>query len=146
MSKFKKTVMAFSGLALFYACTMRLVDPSAAVFLQTHLASTGNVLTTELASEIRGLGAAMLLAGIVAFLGVFRSRASVTSFVVVSVIFAGVVVGRAVSLVFDGIPDADLFRPAIVEGILAALNLFCLAHSLIKEREASGTSVHNAVR
>jgi len=134
MNKFSSIVLTLSGLALLYACTMRLMSPSSALFLQTHLQSTGNVLNIELANEIRGLGASMLLAGIAAFVGIFMPRFRITAFVVVSVIFAGVVLGRSVSLVVDGMPDTSLLRPIIVEGILAALNLYCLAHSLINER------------
>ena len=112
--------------------------PSAAVFLKTYFETAGNTLDRhiELANEIRGLGASMLLAGIVAFLGIFMPRFKVTAFVVLSVMFAGVVLGRSVSLVVDGVPDASLLRPAIVEAILAVLNIFCLAYILIKERKS----------
>lgn len=136
MKTFNNVVLVLSGLALLYACTMRLINPSAAVFLQTYFESAGNTLDRhiELANEIRGLGASMLLAGIVALLGIFMPRFQVTSFVVVCVMFVGVILGRSVSLVVDGVPDADLLRPAIVEGILAALNVFCLASILIKEQ------------
>lgn len=140
MKKFDTFVLALSGLALVYACTMRLIDPSTAVFLQTYFETAGNSLDThiELANEIRGLGASMLLAGMVAFLGIVMPRFRVTSFVVVCVIFVGVALGRSVSLVVDGVPDASLLRPAITEAILAALNLFCLANALIKERRSQG--------
>ncbi len=137
MKTFNSVVLVLSGSALFYVCTMRLIDPSTAVFLQTYLES-GNTLSTEMASEIRGIGAEMLLAGAVAFLGVFLPRFRATSFVVLSVLFVGVVLGRSVSLVVDGMPDESLLRPAIVEMILAALNVFCLTYILIKERTSPG--------
>ncbi len=137
MKTFNNVVLALSGLALFYVCTKRLVDPSAAVFLQAYL-ETGNTLNSEMASEIRGIGAEMLLAGIVAFLGVFMPRFKLTAFVVLSVLFVGVILGRSVSLVVDGMPDESLLRPATIEMILAALNVFCLTCILIKEWKTQG--------
>ncbi|WP_419913716.1 DUF4345 domain-containing protein [Hoeflea sp.] len=130
-------VLALSGLALIHACTMRLINPSAAVFLQSYFETAGNTLDRhiELASEIRGLGASMLLAGVVAFLGIVKPRFRLTSFVVVSVIFVGVVLGRSISLVADGVPDASLLRPAVIEGILAALNVVCLVRTFVEERK-----------
>jgi len=134
MKTFSNIVLGLSGLALFYMCTMRLIDPSAVVFLQS-LESTADVLTIEMASEIRGMGAELLLGGIVAFLGIFVPRFKVTALVVLSVMFVGVVLGRSVSLVFDGVPDANIFRAWNHQAILAALNVFCLAYILIKERK-----------
>eukprot|EP00435_Cladocopium_sp_Y103_P079119 s1_g2858.t1 len=91
-----------------------------------------------MASEIRGIGAEMLLAGVVAFFGVFLPRFRATSFVVLSVLFVGIVLGRSVGLAVDGMPDESLLRPAIVETILAALNVFCLTYILIAERTSLG--------
>lgn len=138
MKSFYNIVLALSGLALFYVSTMRLIDPSAASFLKTYLADTGNTLTIEMASEIRGIGAEMVLSGIVAFLGIFMPRFKVTAFVVLSVLFVGVVLGRSVSWVVDGAPDESLFMPLTHEAMLAALNVFCLAYILIRERKSTG--------
>ncbi|MDA4847174.1 DUF4345 domain-containing protein [Hoeflea poritis] len=138
MKSFYNIVLALSGLALFYVSTMRFIDPSAASFLKTHLADDGNVLTIEMMSEIRGIGAEMVLSGIVAFLGIFMPRFRVTAFVVLSVLFVGIVLGRSVSWVADGVPDESLFMPLTHEAILAAVNVFCLAYILIKERNSPG--------
>ena len=134
MRSFTNVVLALSGLALFYACTMRLIDPSAVVFLQ----GSGNAPTIEMANEIRGMGAGMLLAGIVALLGIFMPRLKVTTFVIFSVMFVGMVSGRSVSLVLDGVPDENIFRALYFETILAVLNVSCLAYILIKDRESQG--------
>ena len=137
MTKFNNIVLALSGLALFYVSTMRLIDPSAATFLKTFLADPQNALTTEMASEIRGIGANMVLAGIVAFLGIFIPRFKVPAFVSLSALFAGVVLGRAVSSIVDGPPDEALFMPVTHEAILAAANVFCLVYILITERKSA---------
>ncbi len=132
MRAFSSFVLALSGLALFYMSTMRLIDPSAVVFLQ----GSGIAPTIEMASEIRGAGAEIVLGGVVAFLGIFVPRFRVTAFVVLSVMFVGVVLGRSVSFFVDGVPDENIFRAWNHQAILAALNVFCLAYILIKERKS----------
>lgn len=106
--------------------------------MKTYLADSGNELTVEMASEVRGIGAGMILTGIVAFLGIFIPRFKLPAFVSLSVFFFGVVLGRAVSSIVDGVPDEILFMPVTLEAILAAVNVFCLAHILIAERKSQG--------
>ncbi|WP_419907144.1 DUF4345 domain-containing protein [Hoeflea sp.] len=137
MKTFNNIVLALSGLALFYMSTMRLFDPSAVVFLQS-IADPSNVLTIEMANEIRAMGAENVLAGFVAFLGIFIPRFRLTAFVVLSVIFVSATLGRSVSLVVDGVPDENIFRAWNHQAILAAMNVLCLAYILIKERKAPG--------
>ena len=137
MRTFSNIVLALSGLALFYMSTMRLFDPSAVVFLQG-IADPSTVLTIEMANEIRAMGAENVLGGIVAFLGIFIPRFRFTALVVLSVIFVSAALGRSVSLVVDGVPDENIFRAFHHQAILAALNVFCLAYILIKERKSPG--------
>lgn len=132
MKTFGNIVLVLSGLALFYMSTMRLFDPSAVVFLQS-IADPSNVLTIEMANEIRGMGAENVLGGIVAFLGIFIPRFRFTAFVVLSVLFVGVVLGRSVSLIIDGIPDEHIFRAFHHQALLGVLNVCCLFYILIKE-------------
>ncbi|MEO0565790.1 MAG: DUF4345 domain-containing protein [Chloroflexota bacterium] len=128
MKIFQIVVLVLSGLALFYASSMRLFDPSQAVFLQTYLENPSNSLEIDidLASEIRGIGAVMVLGGIIALIGATRADFRLTSFVVASVIFVGVVLGRSASLFVDGMPNDDLIRAASFEFVLSVLNIFCL--------------------
>ena len=78
----------------------------------------------------------MLLGGLMAFHGAVKSNSKRTSFVVTTIIFAGVVLGRSLSLFVDGVPSQDLIRAASVEGILTALNIICLISILIQDRES----------
>lgn len=128
MNIFKIVVLTLSGLALFYACSMRLINPSAAVFLHTFFENPANSLEThvDLVNEVRGVGMVMLLGGIVALLGAIRQNFRETAFVVVTVIFAGVILGRSISFFIDGMPHSGVLRAAIAEGVLAALNIACL--------------------
>lgn len=134
MKNFKIVVLVLSGLALFYASSSRLINPAAAVFLQTFFENSVNSLATDvdLVNEIRGVGAVMLLGGIVAIWGAVRADFRQTAFVVTAVIFGGVILGRSISLLIDGVPNANLMRAAVIEAVLAALNVFSLAHILIR--------------
>lgn len=138
MKIFQIVVLVLSGLALFYASSMRLFNPTEAVFLQTYLANPDNSLQfdVDLANEIRGVGAVMVLGGIVAFIGVFRADFRLTAFVVATVILGGVVLGRSVSFVIDGLPNADLMRAASAEVVLGALNVVCLVTLLIRGQKS----------
>lgn len=138
MRVFETVVLVLSGLALFYASSSRLINPAEAVFLQTYLANPVNSLATDidLVNEIRGVGAVMLLAGMVVFLGTVKADFRLTSFVVATVILGGVVFGRALSLFIDGMPNEALTRVAIVEGVLGAFNIVCLVNILIKGQKS----------
>jgi len=72
MKIFKIVVLTISGLALFYACSMRLFHPSGAVFLQSFFENPANHLETHiyLASDIRVVGAVMRLGGVWVLMGI----------------------------------------------------------------------------
>jgi len=99
MEIFKFVVLSISGLALLYACSMRLINPANAVFLQTYFENSENSLKTDidLVSEIRGVGAVMFLGGIMTLIGTIRTDFRQTSFAVATVLFGGVVLGRSLS-------------------------------------------------
>ncbi len=137
MKIFKIVVLTLSGLALFYASAARLFNPAKAVFLQTYFQNPQNSLdiAIDLVSEIRGVGAVMLLGGILALLGAIRPEIRQTSFAVGSVIFGGVILGRLISFYIDGVPHQALIRVAVIEAVLAALNIFCLVRMLAREQK-----------
>ncbi len=102
--------------------------------MQTFLEDSENSLptVTDLFNEIRGVGAVMFLGGLIALLGVVRTNFQLTSFTVVTVIFGGVILGRLLSFLVDGIPSQNLISVSLIEGILAGLNVFCLINTLIQ--------------
>ncbi|MEL7535081.1 MAG: DUF4345 domain-containing protein [Bacteroidota bacterium] len=128
MKIFQIVVLSLSGLALLYACSMRLIKPSGAVFLQTYFENPANNLEThiDLANEIRGVGAVMLLGAIIALIGAFRPDLRQSAFLITTLIFGGVVLGRSLSFFIDGMPSGNVMRAAVAEGVLAALNAFWL--------------------
>lgn len=126
MNIFKVVVLSLSGVALFYASSSRLINPMEAIFLQTYLETNSMTTNIDLINETRGVGAVMFFGGVVAFIGIIRPDFRLTSFVVLVVIFGGVVFGRGLSLLIDGIPNESLMRAAIAEGVLGVLNIVCL--------------------
>ncbi|MEM6806912.1 MAG: DUF4345 family protein, partial [Bacteroidota bacterium] len=133
MKVFKIAILILSALALFYASSSRLIKPNKAVFLSSYVEKAGNTLEThiDLLSEIRGVGAVMLIGGIIVLLGAIREDLMENSFLVASLIFAGVVIGRSLSFFLEGMPSQDLVRVFTVEAVLGALNIVCLGHTLI---------------
>ncbi|MEM9887559.1 MAG: DUF4345 domain-containing protein [Bacteroidota bacterium] len=133
MELFEVIILSLSSLALFYASTMRLINPQKGNFLQTYLSNPDNRLEndTDLINEIRGVGAVMLVGGLFIILGIVISDFKFTSFVVAVVIFFGVVLGRLISLVVDGKPNQDVIRATIAEIVLSVLNIFCLIDLLL---------------
>ncbi|MEM7537422.1 MAG: DUF4345 domain-containing protein [Chloroflexota bacterium] len=142
MNIFKIVVLILSGLALLYASSMRLINPTEAIFLQTYFENSANSLAIDidLVNEIRGVGAVMFLGGLLAFLGTIRADVRQTSFAVTTLIFGGVVFGRSLSLFMDGIPNENLIRAASVEIVLGILSIFCLINILIQSRSCRPAS------
>ncbi|MEM9775933.1 MAG: DUF4345 domain-containing protein [Chloroflexota bacterium] len=138
MKTFKTIVLVLSGLALFYASSSRLINPAAAVFLQTFFENPENSLdiALDLVNEIRGVGAVLFLGGIIALIGARRSDFRFTAFVVTNVIFSGIVIGRLLSFFIDGSPHSDLIVVLITEAILAVLNMVGLIHLLMQDRQS----------
>ncbi|MEM6428671.1 MAG: DUF4345 domain-containing protein [Deinococcota bacterium] len=133
MTIFKIVVLLLSTLALFYASSTRLITPTKAVFLQSYVENPEHSpVNIDLLNEIRGVGAVMLLGGIIALLGALRADFRLTSFVVVTLIFGGVVLGRSLSLVVDGVPNETLMHAASAELVLSVFNVFCLVQILIQ--------------
>lgn len=130
METLNTMVLALSGLAMLYASTMRLINPMKANFLRTYLAQAGNQLEKDidLINETRGVGAVMLLGGILIWLGILLPEFQLSSFVVAIVLFLGVVLGRFISHAIDGNPHQDIVRATLVEAILCVLNLICFVN------------------
>ena len=131
METFNITVLILSGLALFYASSMRLINPKKAKFLQSYLAKPENKLEKDidLLNEIRGIGAVMLLGGIIILLGAILPDFRLSAFVVALVLLFGVVLGRLISFGLDGKPNQDVLRATFIEIVLSGLNIFGLLSS-----------------
>ena len=68
----------------------------------------------------------LFLGGIIVLLGAFIPKIRQYSFVVSSVIFSRIVLGRLISFGIEGIPSSGVIRAMIGELILGVLNLYCL--------------------
>ncbi|MEM1357830.1 MAG: DUF4345 domain-containing protein [Bacteroidota bacterium] len=132
MDIFTTTVLSLSGLALLYAGVTRLATPEKTIFLVTYLANPANQLSNniDLANEIRGVGAVMLLSGGITLLGTAVIDLRLISLIVANLVFFGAFFGRLISWFADGKPTSAIIRVTIVEGFLGILNLYCLLHFL----------------
>ncbi|HAA16564.1 MAG TPA: hypothetical protein DCE41_34590 [Cytophagales bacterium] len=125
MEIFKIVVLTLSGLALIYASSMRLINPSKGNFVQTYVENPENVLANDadLLNEIRGIGAVLLLGGITLLLGALLPGFRQTALVIGGVLFVGVVAGRLTSFAVDGIPNVAIERATLIEIVLSVLNV-----------------------
>ena len=121
-------VLALSGLMLTLVGALRLAKPIKSYCLQTYRLSPGANAEedVDMMSEMRGAGAATMVAGMVILAGAAMPAMRPTSFAVAVVIFLGFGLGRAVSWSSDGKPNKDLVNGTISEFVLGGLNLACL--------------------
>lgn len=127
MKTFYAVVLVVSGLSMFYASTTRLIKPTKAVFFPTQIKSSEKTdkPNTDLINEIRGVGGVLMLGGTLALLGLAISGFKQYSFMMASVIFIGIVIGRLLSMGIEGIPSSGVLQAMIVEFILGVFNLYC---------------------
>lgn len=116
-------IQSLSGLLLLYVGIKRISNP-----LKTYSQSFGIEFENDVnvLSELKGIGAVMLFGGIVVILGVILNQYSVVTFVVGSLIFMGVAIGRILSMVLDGKPNTKLMRGFVIELLFGILNVIGL--------------------
>lgn len=133
MEVFRIVVLAISGLLVCYGGGNRLTTPANSFCLQCYLARPGVDLRDDpdISSEMRGDGAVLLLAGLVALAGTFVADVRITSLAVASVIFVGFAFGRLVSWKLDGRPNDNLVQGTIAESALGVLNVVGLVTALV---------------
>lgn len=116
-------ILSLSALLLVFVGIMRLSNP-----IKTYLKNSGIRLENDssLLSEMRGVSAVMLFAGISIALGIFIENFSFTGHYVAALIFLGFAIGRLISLKVDGKPGNQISQGIIFEFVLGLANLFCL--------------------
>ncbi|WP_305984691.1 DUF4345 domain-containing protein [Roseibium sp. MMSF_3544] len=81
----------------------------------------------DLISELRAPGANLAVLGVWIMIGAFRSAWTQQALLLGSTVFLAYAAGRAISIVFDGMPSDALFQAMLIEivigGIFAALLL-----------------------
>ena len=81
-----------------------------------------------LANELKAPAAALLVAGLLMFAGVFRSRFVVASLVTATLVYLSYGMGRVVSIAIDGLPHSGMVGAAGIEIVIGAVCLMTLLH------------------
>lgn len=123
MEIIKIAILSLSALMLVFVGVMRLSNP-----IKTYLKNSGIRLENDasLLSEMRGVSAVMLSAGIIIALGIFIEKLTFTSHFIGSLIFVGFAIGRLISLKADGKPSKQITQGILFELVLGVANVFCL--------------------
>ena len=119
---------SLSALLLVMVGLMRMTDP-----IKNYAKNSGITFSNDVdvLNEMRGVGAVMLLAGIILVLGIFFDQMTHSSFMVGSLIFIGFLVGRTLGMIKDGKPNKQIIQGMIFELVLGTLNLVCLINFLV---------------
>lgn len=80
----------------------------------------------NLISEIRAPGGALLIAGLLMWLGVFVRTFAFTSTVIAAAVFMSYGLSRLLSMAVDGLPDSGLVAATAIELTIGAISLRAL--------------------
>lgn len=116
-------VLSLSALLLIFVGISRLSNP-----IKTFFKNSGIQLANDasLLNEMRGQSSVMLFAGIIILLGTVSTKLSFTSHIVAILIFMGFVIGRLISLKFDGKPSKQITQGIVFELVMGLANIFFL--------------------
>lgn len=85
--------------------------------------------STNILSDLRGMGGAMLVLGIYVFANAFRRASRQSALIIASVVSLSFVAFRSLSLILDGIPDMTIMMAYCIETLMAVFGVL-----LIKQR------------
>ena len=124
----RKLVLLLSGLVAIGIAAMILFAP------QTFYATYGIELAgnTDLTNELKAPAGALLVAGLLMIVGVFRAHLTAVSLVTATVIYLSYGFSRLLSMSMDGIPHSGLVEAAVFEILLGAICLLALLPELTK--------------
>lgn len=123
MEIFKIVMLCITGPFLMMVGLSRLANP-----IKNYSKNSGIELGNDvnILNEMRGVGAVMLCAGAIIFLGVFLSQLMLTSFIVALLIFLGFALGRLISFGADGKPNKLIVKGLAFEIVFGLANAVAL--------------------
>ena len=129
-SKVLKGYLFLSGLMLTGLGVMILFNP-----VEFKMSGGVDIGTdVNVVNDVRAGGALLLGSGLTILLGIFISALTFTSNVIAILVFLSYGIGRAISIVSDGMPVDSLFKATIAEFVIAGLGIFML----MKYRNSEG--------
>lgn len=112
----ERTVLGASALVLVGAGLGGVLAPAA--FYESYDIAVADA--ANLSSELRAVGATLVLAGLATVAGAVWVRWTLPSAIVGAVVLLGYASGRTVSLVLDGVPTEALLAAGVIEVVLGA--------------------------
>ena len=126
-SKVLKTVLFVSGTILILGGSYTLISPSGFYEMNgADLPDDVNILNFA-----RATGGLLLACGILIMLGLFIEKLTFISSLISSIVFLSYGIGRASSIIIDGMPSVELVRGTTIEFVVGFAALF----ALLKYRE-----------
>ncbi len=119
-----RLVLLLSGLIAVAIAGTILTAPD--VFYAGYGIQVGGNAT--LANELKAPAGALLVAGLLMFAGVFRSRFVVASLLTATLVYLSYGMGRVVSIAIDGLPHSGMVGAAGIEIVIGAVCLMTLLH------------------
>ena len=81
-----------------------------------------------LANELKAPAGALLVAGLLMFAGVFRSKFIVASLITATIVYLSYGMGRVLSIAIDGLPHSGMISAAGIEIVIGTVCLLTLLH------------------
>ena len=90
----------------------------------------GNVASTNLISDLRGMGGMLLFLGTYVFISTFKTTWRHSARLISTLVYSAFVVFRTASFIFEGLPSMGILIAYFVEMILALISLFYMKTKL----------------
>ncbi len=117
-----RLVLLLSGLVAVSIAGTILMAPD--LFYAGYGIQVGSNAT--LANELKAPAGALLVAGLLMFAGVFRSKLIVVSLITATLVYLSYGMGRVLSIAIDGIPHSGMVGAAGIEIVIGAVCLLTL--------------------
>ena len=126
-SKVLKTVLFVSGTILILGGSYTLISPSGFYEMNgADLTDDVNILNFA-----RATGGLLLACGVLIMLGLFIKKLTFISSLLATLVFLSYGIGRATSIIVDGMPSGELVQGTTIEFVVGFAALF----ALLKYRE-----------
>lgn len=95
----------------------------------------GNVTSTNLISDLRGMGGMLLFTGTYVFISTFKAAWRHPELVISTLVYSAFVVFRTTGFIFEGFPSMGILTAYFIELVIALIGLFLMKK---KKQELAG--------
>lgn len=82
--------------------------------------------STNMQSDLRGMGGMLLVLGLYALISIFRNAWRYPALTLATVVFAIFIAFRTLSFILDGLPEMTIIIAYLIEGVLAVCGVLLL--------------------